>query len=94
MIRDVGGLLPVVRSTEGRYTMTLTIAARWRVTFRVQSLARVTYPVMPAAMPKSKPKPRTPDLVAIAEANRLHEELETMRQHWQDEAALTFRRVF
>ena len=24
--------------------MTLTIAARWRVTFRVQSLARVTYP--------------------------------------------------
>lgn len=71
--------------------MTMTIAARWRVTFRVQSLARVTYPVVPAAVTT---KPRTPDLHAIAAANRLHDEMETERQRWRDEATLTFRRMF
>ncbi|MGI8855328.1 MAG: hypothetical protein ACR2JW_06230 [Thermomicrobiales bacterium] len=71
--------------------MTLTIAERWRVTFRVQSLARVTYPAVPAAVTT---KAKAPDLLAIAAANRLHEEMETMRQHWRDEAALTFRRMF
>lgn len=71
--------------------MTLTVAARWRVTFRVQSLARVTYPAAPTTAARTKP--RTPDLLAIAEANRLHEEMETMRQQWRDEANLLFRRV-
>ena len=71
--------------------MTMTIAARWRVTFRVQSLARVTYPIKPVAAKKSR---RTPDLLAIAEANQLHAEMEAMRQNWRDEAMLTFRRVF
>ncbi len=71
--------------------MTLTIAERWRVTFRVQSLARVTYPVAPATVATKASKP---DLLAIAAANRLHEEMETMRQRWRDEAALTFRRMF
>jgi hypothetical protein len=70
--------------------MTMTIAARWRVTFRVQSLARVTYPVVPRATTK----PRTPDLLAIAAANRLHDEMESERQRWRDEATLTFRRMF
>jgi hypothetical protein len=70
--------------------MTMTIAARWRVTLRVQSLARVTYPVAPTATTK----PRTPDLLAIAAASRLHDELETERQRWRDEATLTFRRMF
>lgn len=71
--------------------MTLTIATRWRVTFRVQSLARVTYP---AALPATSAKPGEPDLVAIAQANRLHDEMETMREQWRNEALLTFRRMF
>jgi hypothetical protein len=70
--------------------MTMTIAARWRVTFRVQSLARVTYPTAPAA----KRAARTTDLLAIAAANRLHDEMESERQRWRDEAILTFRRMF
>jgi hypothetical protein len=69
----------------------MTIAARWRVTLRVQSLARVTYPIKPVAAKKT---PRTPDLLAIAEANHLHTEMEALRQQWQDEAMLTFRRMF
>lgn len=68
--------------------MTLTIAARWRVTLRVQSLARVTFP--PAA-PPARPKR---DLVAIAEAARFHEEMEDLRQQWATEAMLSFRRMF
>lgn len=72
--------------------MTLTVAARWRVTFRVQSLARVTYPAIPTAV--VAPKSRTPDLLAIAQANRLHDEMETMREQWRHEALLTFRRMF
>ena len=71
--------------------MTMTFAARWRVTFRVQSLARVSYPTKAAAPKKT---PRTPDLLAIAAANQLHTEMETMRQQWRDEANLTFRRMF
>ncbi|HEY7907874.1 MAG TPA: hypothetical protein VIC60_03325 [Thermomicrobiales bacterium] len=71
--------------------MTMTIAARWRVTFRVQSLARVTYPTAPTGAKRAS---RTPDLLAIAAANRLHDEMETERQQWRDEAMLTFRRVF
>jgi len=71
--------------------MTMTIAARWRVTFRVQSLARVTYPTAPTAAKRAS---RQPDLLAIAAANRLHEDLEAERQQWRDEATLTFRRMF
>ncbi|GEM_PF-4672230 len=67
--------------------MTLTIAARWRVTFRVQSLARVT-------MPRTIPAPKRPDLLAIAQAQRLHEELEEERLHWETNALTSFRRVF
>ncbi|MCA1669771.1 MAG: hypothetical protein LC793_20740 [Thermomicrobia bacterium] len=68
--------------------MTLTIATRWRVTFRVQSLARVT---MPTTMPTSTPK--QPDLLAIAQARQLHAELEAQRFDWEKEATLSFRRV-
>jgi hypothetical protein len=68
--------------------MTLTIAARWRVTFRVQSLARMTMPAIP---PRA---PRQPDLLAIAQAERLHNEMETMRDEWRCEALLSFRRMF
>ncbi len=68
--------------------MTLTIAARWRVTFRVQSLARVT---MPAARPVRTT--RQPDLLAIAQARQLHEELEEMRIGWEMQALLSSRRM-
>lgn len=71
--------------------MTLTVAARWRVTFRVQSLARVTYPAAPITTARTKA--RTPDLLAIAEAHKLHEEMETMRQEWRNEANMLFRRM-
>jgi len=69
--------------------MTLTIAARWRVTLRVQSLARVTFP--PAA---PKPARTKPDLVAIAEAQRFHGEMEELRDKWATEAMLSFPRMF
>ncbi len=69
--------------------MTLTIATRWRVTFRVQSLARVT---MPTPAPVSAPK--RPDLLAIMQARQLHEELEARRSHWEKEAMLICRRMF
>ncbi|MHB8646410.1 MAG: hypothetical protein ACYDAR_11545 [Thermomicrobiales bacterium] len=68
--------------------MTLTIAARWRLTFRVQSLARVT---MPATTPIAAPK--RPDLLAIAQARRLHDELEMERFRWEANALTSFRRM-
>ncbi len=67
--------------------MTVTIAARWRVTFRVQSLARVT-------MPPAPPAPTVnPDLHQLAEARRLHAELEEERHHWETNALFTIRRM-
>ncbi|MGI8691245.1 MAG: hypothetical protein ACR2M3_21910 [Thermomicrobiales bacterium] len=68
--------------------MTLTIATRWRVTFRVQSLARVTMP--PAAVVAA---PKRPNLLAIAQARRLHEELAAQRFDWEKEAMLSCRRM-
>lgn len=68
--------------------MTLTIATRWRVTFRVQSLARVT---MPATLPASAPT--GPNLLAIAEARHLHAEMEAQRFAWEKEAMIGFRRM-
>ena len=68
--------------------MTLTIATRWRVTFRVQSLARVT---MPPVVPMSVPQQL--DLLAIAQARRLHQEMEAQRFAWEKEAMIGFRRM-
>jgi len=68
--------------------MTLTIATRWRVTFRVQSLARVTMP--PAAVVAA---PKRPNLLAIAEARQMHEEMEMQRFGWEKEAMMCFRRM-
>jgi hypothetical protein len=69
--------------------MTLTIATRWRVTFRVQSLARVT---MPPTVSVSAPK--RPDLLAIAQARQMRNETEQRRYHWEKEAMLSCRRMF
>ncbi len=68
--------------------MTLTIAARWRVSFKVQSLARVT---MPTTKPTTKP---SVDLLRLLQARNLREEMETMRYNWEKEALLSFRRMF
>lgn len=68
--------------------MTLTIATRWQVTFRVQSLARMT---MPATV--SVPAPKQPDLFALAQGRRLHEEMEAQRFEWEKEAMMSCRRV-
>lgn len=67
--------------------MTLTVAARWRVTLRVQSLARVTFP------PAAPPARTKPDLVAIAEAERFHREMEELRHKWATDAMLTLPRM-
>ncbi len=69
--------------------MTLTIATRWRVTFRVQSLARVTMP--PAAVISA---PKRPDLLAIAQARQMHDEMETRQFQWEKEAMMCYRRMF
>jgi hypothetical protein len=89
MIRIVGGSLLMIRSTEGENPMTLTIATRWQITFRVQPLARVTMPTT-----ASLPTPKRPDLLAIAQGRRLHEEMEARRFHWEKEAMLSCRRMF
>ncbi len=68
--------------------MTLTIATRWRVTFRVQSLARVTMP--PAAVVAA---PKRSDLLAIAQARQMHDEMEVRRFGWEKEAMMCFRRM-
>ncbi len=68
--------------------MTLTIATRWRVTFRVQSLARVTMP--PAAVMAA---PKGPNLLAIAQARQMHDEMEAQRFRWEKEAMMCFRRI-
>jgi hypothetical protein len=86
MIRIVGRSLLMIHSTQGGRPMTLTIAARWRVTLKVQSLARVTFP---AATPK--PARAKPDLVAIVEAQRFHAEMEELRHKWATEAMLSLR---
>lgn len=67
--------------------MTLTIATRWRVTFRVQSLARVT-------MPQTAPAPKRSDALAIAQARQLHAEMEAQRFAWEKEAMFCFRRMY
>ncbi len=69
--------------------MTLTIAARWRVTFRVQSLARV---MMPPAAPSSAPK--RPDLLAIMQARQLHDALEAERFNWEARSMMSYRRMY
>ena len=69
--------------------MTLTIATRWRVTFRVQSLARVTMPPI-----VSTPAPKGPNLLAVADARRLHEEKEARHFAWEKEAMMSCRRMF
>lgn len=69
--------------------MTLTIATRWRVTFRVQSLARVTMPPATAV-----PAPKRPDLLAIAQARQMHEEMEARQFQWEKDAMLSCRRMF
>ena len=70
--------------------MTLTIAARWCVTFRVQSLARVT---MPVNTPAPARKAKGPDLLAIAEARRMRDEHEMRQIHWQTDTLLSARRM-
>ena len=87
MIRIVGRLLLMVRSSEGENPMTLTIGTRWQVTFRVQSLARVT-------MPRATHAPKSPDLLAIAQARQLHAEMEAERFAWEKEAMTCFRRMY
>lgn len=67
--------------------MTVTIATRWRVTFRVQSLARVT-------MPRTTPAPKRPDALAIAQAQQLHAAMEVERFAWEKEAMMCFRRMY
>ena len=87
MIRSVSRSLLMVRSTEGENPMTLTIATRWRVTFRVQSLARVT-------MPHTAPAPQRSEALAVAQARQLHAELEAQRFAWEKEAMFCSRRMF
>ncbi len=71
--------------------MTLTIAARWRVTFRVQSLARVTMPVKTLAPMGTK---KGPDLLAIVQARRMRDEQEARQIHWQTDTLISARRMF
>lgn len=61
--------------------MTLTIADRWSVTFRVQSLARVTMPPKSAA-----PVAHEPDTAEIAEMQRVQADLAAERARWETEA--------
>lgn len=69
--------------------MTLTIAARWRVTFAVQSLARVSLP------PRAAAPPRVPDYAAYAAALRTRDELASERFRWETELYLsTMRRMY
>ena len=68
--------------------MTLTIATRWQVTFRVQSLARMTMPGTVLV-----PAPKRPNLLALAQGQRLHQEMEARRFEWQKEAMIGFRRM-
>lgn len=67
--------------------MTLTIATRWRVTVRVQSLARVT-------MPRTAPAPKRSEALAVAQARQLHAEMEAQRFAWEKEAMLCVRRMY
>jgi len=71
--------------------MTLTIAARWRVTFRVQSLARVTMPVKAPTPARTK---KGPDLLAIAAARRMRDEQEARQIHWQTDTLISARRMW
>jgi hypothetical protein len=89
MIRIVGRSLLMIHSIQGGRPMTLTIAARWRVTLRVQSLARVTFP---SAAPKPARAKR--DIAAMMEAQRFHIEMEEERRRWATEAMLTFPRMY
>ncbi len=71
--------------------MTLTIAARWCVTFRVQSLVRVTMPVTAPTPMRTK---KGPDLLAIADARRMRDEREARQIRWQADALMSARRMF
>ncbi len=70
--------------------MTLTIAARWCVTFRVQSLARVT---MPATAPTTVRTRKGPDLLAIVESRRMRDEQEMRQIRWQADTLMSARRM-
>ena len=61
--------------------MTLTIADRWSVTFRVQSLARVMMPPQAAA-----PVAHEPDTAEIANMRRVQADLAVERARWEQEA--------
>ena len=61
--------------------MTLTIADRWFVTFRVQSLARVTLPPQAAT-----PVARKPGTAEIAARQQAQADLAAERAQWQAEA--------
>ena len=67
--------------------MTLTIATRWQVTFRVQSLARVT-------MPRTAPVLQRSEALAVAQARQLHAEMEAQRFAWEKEAMFCSRRMY
>ena len=62
--------------------MTLTIADRWFVTVRVQSLARVTMPPKAVAAPEA----RKPDGNEMAQIERVRHDLAAERARWETEA--------
>ena len=61
--------------------MTVTIADRWSVTVRVQSLARVTMPRQIAAPTSHEPNP-----AAIAKMQQVQADLAAERTRWETEA--------
>ncbi len=71
--------------------MTLTIATRWQVTFRVQPLARVT---MPVTGPMPARQENGPDLLAIAQTRQMRDEREMREIRWQAESLMSARRIF
>lgn len=87
-ISVVGRSLQMIRTTTEETAMTVTIAARWRVIFRVQSLARVTMPP-----PAATPAPGRPDLLALVQAQRLREALEAERLVWEARVLTSARRM-
>lgn len=71
--------------------MTVTIASRWRVSFRVYSLARVS---MPVTAPRVTRKDNGPDLLALVQAQQLKQEMAAMRHRWETDALLSAQRMF
>jgi hypothetical protein len=83
MIPLVGGETPPRWLNQGGFSMTLTIADRWSVTFRVQSLARVTMPPRPVAAPVAR---HTPDANEVVQMERVQHDLAAERARWETEA--------